>query len=328
MGSSIADLILNRCQLEDAFLMSTLLETKLEILRDRGFPVDRIIKPSLPPEIESKSNILQSEPVAASEDDKTKVDGEADHELESNCTESSINNDKVRNETSATNGDHLSTLKQIFPGVDESYLREKLGGDDTNLDQVQNIAEEMAMKGYPTTDESTQKVTTPKKEEQKSSKLLGSRKLGKAFDGLKSSNFGGKSNPSKLNGDQSDETVSVQSTQKNDFTTPGDDAKLQASMEEMLQKRIQNAARTVDLKGFQSPEVSIKIPEGLGHGSSCEVVPSQDLIPSGESHNGLKIFSYRKDPQSKSYLQINHDAVECFAVVLERLCMVFELPTT
>jgi hypothetical protein len=44
VGHAIGDLILKRCMLEDAFFISSLLETPLEQLRARGFPVDRIVK--------------------------------------------------------------------------------------------------------------------------------------------------------------------------------------------------------------------------------------------------------------------------------------------
>ena len=44
VGYAIGDLILQRCQLEDAFSISSLLDAPLEQLRARGFPVDRILQ--------------------------------------------------------------------------------------------------------------------------------------------------------------------------------------------------------------------------------------------------------------------------------------------
>ena len=41
IGSAIGALILQRCQLEDALLLSQLLESPLETLRHRGFPVGK-----------------------------------------------------------------------------------------------------------------------------------------------------------------------------------------------------------------------------------------------------------------------------------------------
>ena len=45
VGYALGDLILKRCQLEDAFFISSLLDAPLEQLRARGFPVDRILQP-------------------------------------------------------------------------------------------------------------------------------------------------------------------------------------------------------------------------------------------------------------------------------------------
>jgi len=262
--------------------------------------------------------------------DETKRDKEKDTVSKSNGTESCSKNGEVQKEPATFKNAHASMLKQMYPGVDESYLQDKLG-DNPNLDKVRSVAEEMAMKGYPKDKVATQTADSLKKEEKKSSKLLGSKKLGKAFNGLKSSNFGGIPNHLKLGGSQSEEMMSGPPTAKNDSVVPADDAKLHTNMEDILKRRVQSAARSVDAKGVVSQEVSINIPEGLDHGSSCEVIPSQDITPfigangKSESHSGIKIFSYRKDPTSNNYLRMNLDAVECFAVVLERLCVVFEL---
>jgi hypothetical protein len=48
VGYAIGGLILQRCQLEDAFFIGSLLEAPLEQLRSRGFPVDRILTPPEP----------------------------------------------------------------------------------------------------------------------------------------------------------------------------------------------------------------------------------------------------------------------------------------
>jgi hypothetical protein len=353
VGFAIGELILKRCQLEDAFLISSLLETPLQNLRDRGFPVDRIIKPKAPPEIEPKTDYPLSEPMTIAakissgsnsrsgnndagvtsntSGDEIKLDRKEKNTSQLKSTDGCSKNDEVQKEPPTSKDDHISMLKQVYPGVDESYLRDKLG-DNPSLDRVRSVAEEMAMKGYPKDEVVTQKSENIKKKEEKKSpsKLLGSKKLGKAFSGLKSSNFGGIPNHLKLG--QSEEMMSGPSTGKNDSVAPKDDAELHTNMEHMLQKRVQNAARSVDSNGIKSPEVSISIPEGLDHGSSCEIIPSQDITPfigtngESESHNSIKIFSYRKEETSNNYLRVNFDAVECFAVVLERLCVVFELP--
>jgi len=154
---------------------------------------------------------------------------------------------------------------------------------------------------------------------------LGSKKLGKALK-----NFGGLPNHLKLAGIQS---VSGPSTGKCCSVAPKDDAILHRNMERMLQKKAQNSPQ-VDAKGIKSPEESISIPQGLDLGNTCEVVPSQDITPflakngKSESHNGIKLFYFRKDQSSNNYMYANYDMVESFALVLERLCNVFGLRLT
>ena len=66
---AIGDLILKRCQLEDAFFISSLLEAPLDQLRARGFPVDRIIKqpdPVIVPETKPPPAVVpETKPPAA-----------------------------------------------------------------------------------------------------------------------------------------------------------------------------------------------------------------------------------------------------------------------
>jgi len=174
VGFAVGDLILQRCQLEDAFFISSLLEAPLEQLRARGFPVDRIIKPEAPPVTEEgvvgkndssmsgrmNSNITGSK----SENSMSSITSEIKNEEESE-SKSKIHddNERCRGQTpDELKHDRIATLKQMFPGVDESYLREKLG-QNPSRDKVRSVAEEMALHGYPKKDVATRSIDTPKK---------------------------------------------------------------------------------------------------------------------------------------------------------------------
>jgi len=373
VGFAIGELILKRCQLEDAFFISSLLEAPLDQLRARGFPVDRIMKIHLPSEPEQKlpsekpSAITEEKPSATTESansnphipksnitdtsitskettesansnphipksnitDTSITSKEAQESNESNATqeiETECDDDPTRRQTNtnleSSESDHMSMLKQIYPGVDESYLRQQLG-KNPNADQIRNVAEKLALHGYPKSDVGTQ----PKSQVQKPSKLLGSKKLGKALK-----NFGGLQNHLKLPGSQPTSGPSAGAGGPSSVS-PKDDAIAHNNMERMLQAKVQNSAR-VDAKGLKSPEEHISIPEGLDHGNTCEVIPSQDILPfvgkhgKPESHNGIKLFYLRKDKSSKEYMHENYDAVESFAVVMERLSNVFGLQLT
>lgn len=329
VGFAIGELILKRCQLEDAFFISSLLEAPLEQLRARGFPVDRIIKPKSPKVLEPQSKSINHNFTDAKSNNgnNPKEEAESDngskstHQRQrSDCDDGNFEHGQPRGHKD----DHISMLKQMYPGVDESYLRQKLG-QNPSPEKVRSIAEEMALQGYPKNDSVSRPIDNLKKEEGKSSKLLGSKKLGKALR-----NFGGLPNHLKLAGAQ---TVPGPLTGKSSPVAPKDDAILHSNMEQMLQKKVQNSRR-VDAKGIKSPEEFISIPEGLDHGNSCEVIPSQDITPfvgengKSESHNGIKLFYFRKDLSSKDFMSLNYDAVENFAVVMERLCNVFGLSLT
>jgi len=329
VGFVIGELILKRCQLEDAFLISSLLEAPLDQLRARGFPVDRIIKLEPPSEPKSKLGsdcVLDSDLSSPISKIKTEVNKESQTTIEndSNCNDDCNKNGRASMKSEVSQDDNISLLKQMFPGVNESYLRGKLG-DNPHLEKVRNVAEGMAIQGYPKEEFDTQPTNISKQEEQKPSKVFGSKNLGKALK-----KFGGLPNHLKKVGSQS---MHTSSTGESRSVAPKDDAVLHSNMERMLRHKVQSSPQ-VNASGIKSPQESITIPEGLGLGNACEIIPSQDIAPfvgkngSSESHNGIKLFYYRKYESSKQFLRVNIDAVETFAVVLERLCHVFELALT
>jgi len=328
VGFAIGELILKRCQLEDAFLISSLLEAPLEQLRARGFPTDRIIQSEPRQERRPRFHSEKSSFTSGSDgkfntgdsSSITTADVESKKEIENDNT-NSLENARRSLESNASQDDHISTLNQMYPDIDEAHLRNKLG-DNPTLDVVRNVAEEMATKDYPGKRLNSKQTEISERGEQTSSKLFGSKKLGKALKSL-----GGLPNSLKVAGAMHG---SIRE-EKQPAVSPKDDAILHSNMEHMLQQKVQSSPH-VDAGGLKSPQESMKIPEGLGHGNTCEVIPSQNIAPfvnengTSETHNGIKLFYGCQDQSSKQYLRMKYDAVENFAVVLERLCHVFELP--
>jgi len=334
VGFAIGELILKRCQLEDAFLISSLLEAPLDQLRARGFPVDRIIKsPGWEPTLTSNRFPSKSEtPIFSDSDAKSRLEEEIEV-VEKECKsilereahgDGKNNHDHATVQSKVSKHVHDPMLKRMNPEADESYLRRK-PGNDPNINKVRSDAEEIALQKYLKDEAVSQTIDTSKNEEQQPSKLLGSKKLGKALK-----RFGGLPNHFKLSETQ---TQTGSTRGKGCSVSPKDDAILHSNMEKMLEKKIQDS-QSVDSRGVKSQEQSISIPEGLDHGSTCEIVPSQDIAPfvgqngKSQSHNGIKLFYFRKDQSSKNFMHLNYDAVECFAVVLGRLTTVFGLPLT
>jgi hypothetical protein len=419
VGFAIGELILLRCQLEDAFFISSLLEAPLEQLRARGFPVDRIIKPEPIPEpvrvtpppsaVETPSKLAAPPTISAQspapisaqspagnkgtvaeippkenksyggtvaeippkeikpngatvaemppKEDKSyggtvaeippkesKSYGGTVAEMPSDDEESSEELPKAQVSAShESNTDPpmsqegcVAIMKQMYPDADEEFIRNRLGQKPTT-DDVRSLAEEMSAGSYPKKSDGHGKVqgNAPVK-----NKILGSKKLGQAFNGLRGSSFGGASAPKRgvkseqpTFGAHTESSMMGPQLHGNDGTPvpPEADANSHANMEKMLEQTVGQSSR-VDANGVSSAEhTEMSIPEGLDRGTSCEVVPGQDLKPfagpnqNAQAHNGIRVFSARKAPSSEEFLRAHFDAVESFAVVLERLCGVYGL---
>ena len=370
VGFALGELILVRCQLEDAFFISSLLEAPLEQLRNRGFPVDRIIKPEPIPEPEPvappPATAAPPPPAKATEDANSGAntantvtpnaapssEAAQPHENTKSGTmadlppkpdeattsmakpahdgpglaDSEMPNDSV---PQSSQEGFVATLKQMYPDADEKYIHDRLG-ESPGLDDVRNLAEEMATSGYPK-DPTTQresKLDKPKS----SKKLLGSKKLGRVLR----SSFGGATNPAhnhiKASAASAGGVGSPHSTPNDGRpVAPEADAAAQSNMEKMLTQTVSQSSR-VNSSGVASNDKQISIPEGLDRGQSCEAIPGQNLKPflgpqqNGATHNGVLVFSARLHPSSEEFLRSHYDVVESFAVVIERLCIVYELP--
>jgi Protein of unknown function (DUF3684) len=161
VGQAIGDLILKRCMLEDAFFISSLLETPLEQLRARGFPVDRIIKsePELIPE-EAKP----SSPSIVSISEAKKVDtsngGFGSSPTVSSNSPMTLSNRALSGDPKLTGaktpaqpansftGTKADILMQMFPDADQAFVHAALG-KNPSVDDVKELANTMANGHYP-----------------------------------------------------------------------------------------------------------------------------------------------------------------------------------
>jgi Protein of unknown function (DUF3684) len=174
VGYAIGDLILKRCQLEDAFFISSLLEAPLEQLRSRGFPVDRILQPEPPvsptpkavvvlaPDVQSipTPTIVQLPPTAqvpASESKSaiSQVKGDTNNIHASRPTDKPDHHQPKSGEHGSTDsnpldkGELYSILSQMFPSARKSL------GDNPSINSVRMLAEKMSAGDYPKTSDST-----------------------------------------------------------------------------------------------------------------------------------------------------------------------------
>lgn len=351
VGNAIGSLILKRCQLEDAFFIGSLLEAPLTQLRSRGFPVDRIIKPPEPLPPPPPKPVQYAPPSKPSSHAPTAG-------TIANIPPATSQNDKATNGGGTDSLSHegfVDILQQMFPDCAEGYIAARLGPNPT-MDDVRNLAEEMATGDYPKTHQASTSVTKPpspsvngmdnvhdnagsnvpphemKPSPSKKGKL--GKRLGRALSGIR-----GSSAVAAAAGQQASQEMSMpqsgpQVKQINDNSNPASpamDSTSHSRMEEMLKNQVGNSSK-VNSKGVTSPETILSsIPEGLERGSTCEVIPSHALKPfsgqyrTGKTSNGIRVFASRTSGESENFLTENFHAVDTFADVLQKLCTVYSL---
>lgn len=327
-GMAVGDLILQRCQLEDAFFISSLLEAPLDQLRARGFPVDRIIKHPEPVVIPEPAPA--SKPVSSSVDPAATKSKVPDHypstatsALDRGAGFSDHEEDKSEH-SSASHTSKADILCNMFPDADRHFIEAALG-KDPSVEDVRALAEDMAAGKYPRADNhsiaSTEATTSsigssPPERKKKSMR----KRLGRAFNGLR----GGMVSDS--GGDGVVAPGSNMHVENTAPVAPAVDANTQESLERMLESSV-NTSASVQPKGIDFPESKLtSIPQDLDRGETCEIVPGHSLKPflgpfgNGRTHNGIVVFSSKTHISSAAFLEENEVSLKFFAEVLEHLC--------
>jgi hypothetical protein len=347
VGTAIGGLILQRCQLEDAFFIGSLLEAPLEQLRARGFPVDRILRPPEP---------LAPEPSPVEPELTATNAGTPSSMGASDATEPTSNvNSRVKAAPGSQNGPASDEgfeciLKQMFPDCAEAYLRSRLG-PHPSLDDLQRLAEEMSSGNYPKSGGTSashppQRPTPLDEKDAKTvafpnhSSATNDAKRGKLGKRLGRALFGIRGSSNSAVSPQTPQVVSAPTSgpqfgrahhDKNPVPPEQDSASL-LRMEQMLREKVEDSSK-VNAKGINSLETILSsLPEGLERGNDgCEVIPGLSLKPvngqyrTGKTFNGIRVFSSRNKPESEAFLLENFHTVDSFADVLQKLCGVYEL---
>lgn len=326
IGSAIGALILQRCQLEDALLLSQLLESPLETLRYRGFPVDRVLKPVSKPQPPPPPLPPPSQPQL----------------VESQLADSKLPHTNNESKDSAADPHpggkeegFTSILTEMFPAC-ASDIPALLGSNPTK-EKARQVAELLSTKKTPVVEEKKMQDDIDSSidgadgnngmtKEGRATTKKSSSLMGKMLRGIHHGVGGG----SKGGGGTSriKQTISMPSGDSNKPSSPQHDASTQESLEAMLNQAIQSS-RSVNNAGIHSPETLVQsLPQGLDRGDNgCEILPSQNLQPfkgphgNYKSRNGIKVFSNN----SASFLAKNFNAVERFSLVIQHLTTVFKL---
>lgn len=319
VGGVVADLILARSQLEDALLLSQLLESKLETLRYRGFPVDRIIKPvSRPKPISTERPIDKSVPGKQ----PPTAQPMSDNKPQTSRTSEKDSSDKsaVGNPSDEQAGDGFgSILQQMFPSVHPSTIQNLLGPNPSK-EKAREVANQLATshsaaegtKGPPDKpSHGDEKFTAKPDSTQKKKPSRFMSKFTKPFR-----------NTSQ--GTQHITQDSLSFDANNTPTSPEHDAFNHNALESMIDKAVKST-QSISSAGICSPETHVhhNLPQGLERGDTCEIIPSQNIKPHGIAKNGIRIFCERS--ADESFLQLNRDAVEHFSVVIQNLAAIFSV---
>jgi len=350
-GMAVGDLILKRCQLEDAFFISSLLEAPLDQLRSRGFPVDRIIKqpepvvvpepaprkppPDAPAAAAAVAPAAKSVAPSNAPTPSTATNGAANYPQEEETSENSTVSD-----TSKTDTSKADILCNMFPDADRNFVEAALG-NNPSADDVRSLAEDMAAGKYPKSDDHSEAATeatsstfgsSPAEKKKKSMR----KRLGRAFNGLRGSHTAGVTDPGQSSGVGLGDAVappgSTRHEESREPVPPAADAHTQESLDRMLETSVNSTSRVQqrDIDNHESKLTSI--PQELDRGLTCEVIPGHSLKPfigprgNGKTHNGIVVFSSKAHASSEIFLDENEVSLKFFAEVLENLCVkVFDL---
>lgn len=328
VGSCIGELILQHCELKDSFFITSLLEASVATLRNRGFPVDRIIKPNPPPVVQAEEELQTPDnrqnpqkPHHSDTDGASATDGTT---CGTNKPTQSNGNDN-QNDV----GGFDTILQSMFPHCSQSKIQEMLGSNPTKekaAEVANELSEEVIDDSNHKEDVNNAAAVPNAKKEKKRDRYLGKfreglgrmpQKLNKHLGGGGQPNFDAKAEtkgredaaqkPNHLGGDGGGGGGQcpgggsiIHGGGRPNFDGEGEikgreDAS-QKLLDAMLQQSVQSS-RPVDSSGVTSTESQV-LPEGINCGKDgCEILPAQNTQPFKGPHgtyktrNGIRVMA-------------------------------------
>ena len=357
LGNTIGDLILQHCELKDAFFLTSLLEASIGTLRNRGFPVDRIVKPQ-PPAVEVKAEPRKQTPDITN----SQKSPEKSRQSSVNGTVKDGSVDAASSNPTQPSGGFDTILKSMYPQCDTNKIREMLGPNPSK-EKAAEVANELAEevnKGVAGSEHENTKGSGNDAESMPRAKKEKKSVLGKMREGLNpvrglggkmpqmlNKRIGGSCPPQGVgagvgvdgqgnNGESQRVGRGVGAGQGDDAESKGQEDAVQKSLEAMLQQSVESS-RSVNSAGVASQETLLQnLPEGIDCNSNgCEVVPAQNIRPfkgpygNYNSRNGIRVMaavtSTSTANEAFGFLSNNFDAVDNFSVVIGHLVQIFKL---
>ena len=337
VGSALGDIILQRCELEDAFLLSNLIEAPLDTLRARGFAVDKKVKvKEYKPPAKPKPNANEPRPTAsapaaeAASASKSKSPSLASDQKDRNSkaiTEGSDQDDISQSPSgeSDTENSRIARLAAEAAAAAEAVASSPAAAAAAAKAAAAASQAQAASSSSPTNNQDPDSLRNKKRRGLR--KLLGGRgsstNMPDALQhtwGHSETDFAGQQHiPPSQTGRTADDTTPV---------SPEADAFSHEKLNEMLASSLASSRGTA-ATGLNSAERHMTaLPEGLSRGDDgCDVIPAQNLKIFGRTTNSIKVFSSIKNGEedSETFLRGNIQTIKTFASVLETLCEVYRL---
>lgn len=161
VGNAVGNMVFKKCHLEDGFLIASLLQASLEQLRERGFPVDRIIKvPNIGENMpqDTTKGVVDAKGVERvptysenSTEERRRINPENTDSQGSASTSNGTDFGKSGLKVDDGTNGFEAILKQMFPDCSVDCIR-KLLGSNPDFEDLRNAANTLKGKYPRTTD--------------------------------------------------------------------------------------------------------------------------------------------------------------------------------
>eukprot|EP01135_Chromosphaera_perkinsii_P000161 Nk52_evm57s32 gene=Nk52_evmTU57s32 len=154
VASALSEVILKNPKLNDSLLISTLLQTSLDNLKRKGFPVDRILNIAPKRVVEETPQKKTANSLPAHSTDSP-VEGAPQNQLPNNSSDDKTKKDALENLKKIFT-EHAYALKELFPDCAIDYLIEFIRAEYTKNPNVSvnELADKLSSINYPRQDES------------------------------------------------------------------------------------------------------------------------------------------------------------------------------
>jgi len=339
VGQALGNHLFDQCRLEDAFMISRMLETPLDVLKSRGFPVDRVLlqEPTPKVKISPPKGSLPAEQSGSVSPSGTHITSP-----QASSSDSRSSSHRLAGAGEPSLEGYTEILSNMFPNQDPRHIRRLLENESKDhLIAVSNkLADEAAHQeshndeaAQPTTPEPAGTLARGKESRrtQNSGKGISMERF------MKSIRMTGKPGISQglgLRGTTSPAGVaSPPDVLSQSVPSRGSDPALDLSHQNRLDVALQTGIRSC--KPSQGPG-SISTDDTLRPTHSgaeltgaCEIVPGHDLVnfPVPTEYSSLPVFIRRRgDERGLGMVEsVFWDSCEQFTLILRSLCAIFKL---